>query len=85
MTRITVLWRLAGQSKDVECVVYQEPARFLLQVERGEEREVFWTFPATTTREVRILSAGIRSRLVTKGWRLVHADGEEALEASWVA
>ena len=85
MTRICVLWRIDGFRKHIDCVLYQEPTRFLIRVERGEEQEVFWTFPAATLRDVQSVSDMLRTRLTDRGWRLIHTEGEQLLEHSAVA
>ena len=82
MTKITVLWCLSGLSKDIECVLFQDGPRLIVTVERGLEHERFWTFPTSTIRDVLVLSTSLRSRLLTKGWTLVHAEGEERLAAA---
>ena len=82
MQKITVLWCLSGLSKDIECVLFQDGPRLVVTVERGMEHERFWTFPTSTIRDVLVLSTSLRNRLVSKGWTLVHAEGEERLAAA---
>ena len=82
---LSVLWALHGTCKRIECVLYSESPEFILNIEYGDERETFWTFKATSVNDVLSLSQGVRSRLVDKGWRLIHREGEEVFAASLVA
>ena len=78
MSRVTVLWRIDAH-RHIDCVLYESAGQFVLQVERGSEAEVFWSFPAASLRDVLTISQTLRSRLINKGWVLVHADGERQL------
>lgn len=80
LNRISVLWCLGG-AKDVECVLYEDSRGFALTVERGEERERFWTFSAATAHDVVSVSRALRHRLTKSGWTLRHARGEQELES----
>jgi len=80
LARTSVLWCLGGLTKDVECVLHEDASGFALTVERGEERERFWTFSAATPHEVVSVSRTLRHRLTRHGWTLRHARGEQELE-----
>ena len=81
---VAVLWALQG-TKRLECVLHEESAKFILSIERGDEQEVFWTFNAGSVGEVLSVSHQVRARLVDRGWRVIHCQGEEVLAVSLAA
>jgi hypothetical protein len=79
-TGLSVLWRAHGQMKQIECTITPHPAGFELRVERGSEREVFWSSLSASLPDALKVSSIIRQRLTTHGWTLIDADGERSLE-----
>lgn len=79
-TGLSVLWRAHGEMKQIECTITPHPAGFELRVERGLEREVFWSSLSASLPEALKVSSVIRQRLTTHGWTLIDADGERSLE-----
>jgi hypothetical protein len=79
-TGLSVLWRAHGEIKQIECTINPHPAGFELRVERGSEREVFWSSLSVSLPEALKVSSMIRQRLTTHGWTLIDADGERSLQ-----
>lgn len=76
---LSVLWRAHGEVKQIQCILDPHPGGFELRVERGWEREVFWSSLSATLPEALKVSVTIRQRLTTHGWTLIDADGERSL------
>ena len=77
---LSVLWRAHGEIKQIECTINPHPAGFELRVERGLEREVFWSSLSASLPEALKVSSMIRQRLTTHGWTLIDAAGEQSLQ-----
>ena len=78
-TGLSVLWRAHGEVKQIQCILDPQPGGFELRVERGQEREVFWSSMSASLPAALKVSASIRQRLTTNGWTLIDADGERSL------
>jgi hypothetical protein len=76
---VSVLWRIHGAVKDIECTLAPHPAGLELRIERGDERELFWRTVVLSRREALNVSTTVRERLLTSGWSLIDAEGEHSL------
>jgi hypothetical protein len=72
------LWRMRGL-KDIECVMMPHSLGLEVQVLRGHDREIMWSYIAGCERDIARAAAAVRERLERSGWALIDNEGERRL------